>query len=629
MILIRRKPGPPTWTPPVIPAASPPATSPLREPSNGREPSSGRDPSGGPALRRSTLLFGLCAGLASALAQAVGLEVEVEGLAGEQRQNVLALLAIYQERGDSNLTEERIEALHARAPGQIRFALSPFGLYQVEIEDRLTAPERPGGPWVAQYRVDPGPPVRIAGVDYAITGPGADHPDFPRRFPMAVGDVVLHQVYEQAKADILAVAAAGGYLDHQLVRHQILIDLEAYNAQVDFHLETGPRFYLGPVHFEQDQFAESFLAGFVDFEPGTPYDPSYLLALQARLLGTEYFDQVEIVPRKDAAGEERIVPIDVVTTPNRPNRFRVGLGYATDEGARFSLDYRRRYIGRYGHWLRSDLTLAEKRQRAMVDYRIPFRDPTQDYYHIQPQFESVDTSARQGELFTVSAAQSVITPGGWRRNIGVSYRYEDATARGDDGSFNGLVPFVSWSRTRSDDPINTRRGLRVRYLIQGTTENSLSETTWLSARASYKLIHSWGEWPRLIARADLGAIAADSLARVPASERFYAGGDNSLRGWSYEGVGPVNPANGRVIGGRYLAVGSLELDQRIHGNWGVAVFSDFGNVYDPDYDSSWEQSAGLGLRYATPIGPVRLDLAYAMTRDPAGFRLHFSLGPDL
>jgi len=586
-------------------------------------------PGRGPA-RLPTLLLTLLTGIWSALAQAAGLEVQVEGLGGEQEQNVLALLAIYQERRDPNLSEDRIEALHRRAPEQIRFALSPFGLYQVEVEDSLVAPARAGDSWVATYRVSPGPPVRIAGVDYLISGAGADHPGFPPRFPMAVGDVVLHQVYEQTKADIVAVAAAEGYLDHQLVRHQILIDLDAYNAQVDFHLATGPRFFLGAVRFQQDLLADSFLAGFVDFEPGTPYDPTRLLTLQGRLLGTEYFEQVEIVPRKELAGEDRIIPIDVVATPNKANRFRVGLGYATDDGARFSLDYRRRYIGRRGHWLRSDLTLAEQRQSVMVDYRIPFRDPTQDYIQIQTEYQSVDTSAREGDLFTLSAAQSVVTPGGWRRNIGVSYRYEDATARaGDDGSFNGLVPFVSWSRTRSDDPINTRRGLRVRYLIQGTTENSLSETTWLSGRASYKLIHSWGEQHRLISRADLGAILADSINRVPSNERFYAGGDNSLRGWSYEGVGPVDPETGRIIGGRYLAVGSLELEQRIHGNWSAALFSDFGSVYDPDFDSSWEQSAGLGLRYATPIGPVRIDLAYAMTRDPAGFRLHFALGPDL
>jgi translocation and assembly module TamA len=116
---------------------------------------------------------------------------------------------------------------------------------------------------------------------------------------------------------------------------------------------------------------------------------------------------------------------------------------------------------------------------------------------------------------------------------------------------------------------------------------------------------------------------------VPASQRFFAGGDNSLRGWSLDGLGPIDPQTGKVIGGRYLAVGSLEAQTPLRGALSGALFTDFGNAFDPDYDSDFEQSAGLGLRYATPIGPVRIDVAYALTKDDGGFRLHFGLGPDL
>ena len=157
----------------------------------------------------------------------------------------------------------------------------------------------------------------------------------------------------------------------------------------------------------------------------------------------------------------------------------------------------------------------------------------------------------------------------------------------------------------------------------------LSETSYLSGSISYKWIKTLGKGNRFITRGDLGATWAAGIDDVPASRRFYAGGDNSIRGFGLDALGPRDPDTGRVVGGRYLAVGSLEYERTIKGPWGAAVFTDFGNAFDPTYDADLEQSLGVGLRFATPIGPVRLDLAYALTKDPAGFRLHFGLGPDL
>jgi translocation and assembly module TamA len=224
----------------------------------------------------------------------------------------------------------------------------------------------------------------------------------------------------------------------------------------------------------------------------------------------------------------------------------------------------------------------------------------------------------------------VRTKRGWRRIIGIDYRYEDYKVTDDDSdNFNGLVPDISWSKVVADDPLNTRNGYRVKAYFQGTSKDLLSTSNWLSGQLNYKLIKSFTENMRFIGRADLGAIWADSVEDVPASQRFFTGGDNSIRGWGCDVLGPNDSVTNKTVGGRSLAVGSFEPEHRISGNWGGAVFTDFGNAFDPDYEEEWEQSVGMGVRYATPIGPVRIDLAYALTKDPAGFRLHLSLGPDL
>jgi len=601
----------------------------------------GRQPGSGPSqwlirsgysagLMRPILWLLMLSVLLPGAASALTLEVEVTGLEGQQQTNVLALLALYQERNDKEMTVPRLRALYGRASEEIREALAPFGLYRVEIDSSLTEPASDAAPWVARFDVNPGEPVKIGRIDYQITGPGADNPRFPKRFPMKVGDPLIHADYERAKSSILNVASDEGYINANLARHLVLIDPVAYEAIVEFHLETGEQFYLGQVEFKQDLLADSFLQKYVNFKPGEIYNPSELLGLQGRLISTEFFDSVEIQPLEDNAGPDRQVPIEVIATRNKANVYRVGVGYATDVGPRFNLDYRRRYIGRRGQNLKAEIEISQVEQSALAEYRIPIRNPVQDFILIRPEFNAFDTDSREGDEFKLSVAQSIQTKNGWRRVVGVDYRYEDfSVATVDDGTFSGLVPNISWSKLDADDPINTRNGYRINYFLQGTSEDLLSTSNWLSGQLNYKLIKSLSDKMRFIGRTQLGAIWASNVDDVPASQRFFTGGDTSIRGWAFDVLGPKDPTNGETIGGRYLAVGSLELEHQILGNWGGVVFTDFGNAFDPEFEEQWEQSVGFGLRYSTPIGPVRVDLAYALTKDPAGFRLHFSLGPDL
>jgi translocation and assembly module TamA len=571
-------------------------------------------------------------------ALALKLQVTVEGLEGEQEKNVLALLAIYQERDEAEMVPARVEALHRLAPEQIRDALAPFGLYRVTVEDSLVVPATPDGTWVATYKVDPGPAVRIGEVHYEVTGPGADNPAFPKEFPLKVGDVLLHADYEKAKSDLRFAAASEGYLDYQLLRHRVLIDTVAYTAIVEMHLDTGPQYYLGDVRFRQDLLDDDFLRRYVGFEPGDVYDPDVLLDLQGRLLGTEYFESVEVVPLKDTDGGATTVPIEVIGERNKANKYRVGVGYTTDFGPRFSLDWRRRYWNRWGHKSRTQLSLSPGLSTWDLDYRIPIRNPMRDYLSIRPQVTYYDSSTRKGWFAVMQLAHSVVTPRKWRRTVGIDYRYEDYTINDvETDAVNELVPYITWAKTVTDDPVYTKKGYRLKYYLLGAVGGVISSESYLSGGVGFKWIRSFFKDFRFISRLDLGATWANSVDDLPASRRFYAGGDNSIRGWGYDALGPNDPVTDETVGGRFLSVGSLELERRIKGPWSAAIFTDFGNAFDPDYQQQYEQSVGLGLRWLSPIGQVRVDVAFALTKDdwweersglpPA--RLHLVIGPDL
>jgi translocation and assembly module TamA len=182
-------------------------------------------------------------------------------------------------------------------------------------------------------------------------------------------------------------------------------------------------------------------------------------------------------------------------------------------------------------------------------------------------------------------------------------------------------------KVKADDRLNTRRGYRIYSEIRGANENLLSDTNYGQLRLGLKWIRGISDNTRLLLRGDFGTTNVAYLDKLPASQRFFAGGDNSVRGYAYEELGPTNEL-GEVIGGKNLIVGSVELEQRIAGNWSGAIFYDVGNAINSFGDELFA-GAGFGVRWQSPVGPIRFDFAWALDKEQDQFRLHVVIGPDL
>jgi translocation and assembly module TamA len=189
------------------------------------------------------------------------------------------------------------------------------------------------------------------------------------------------------------------------------------------------------------------------------------------------------------------------------------------------------------------------------------------------------------------------------------------------------MPGVNVQRVWGRERLIAARGARLQLDLKGAQEGLLSDTSFVQGQVDAKLIVPLLEGLRLIGRGTVGAIQTDEFRRLPPSIRYFAGGDQSVRGYDYNKLGPRD-ASGEVVGGRYLLVGSLELERHIRGNWRAALFFDTGNALD-GWNESLKQGAGVGLRWETPIGLVRMDLATALSEDGSPWRLHLTLGPDL
>jgi translocation and assembly module TamA len=551
--------------------------------------------------------------------------VEVEGLEGEARTNALAYLSIYQERESADLAEPRLQELHRRAPQEIGRALEPFGHYQAQVQASLGAGE---GGWAARYVVQPGPPVALAEVEVQVLGPGAGDPDLAARargFPLRPGDPLVHARYEQGKKALLETALERGYLDARFVEQTVQVELEPYRASLRLHLDSGPRYRFGAVRFETTGLDEELLRRYLPFQPGQPYRASALLELQRALTDSDYFELVEVFPEREAAAEGA-VPIRVRATARKSSRYRVGLGYGTDTGARAGLDWERRRVNRRGHRAEARLRAAQRESRVDARYLIPLEKPGSELLAFSAELSQEETASSDTQTVRVGVARTR-QRGVWKRTVALDYEDADFEVGSEKGHARLLMPGAEWTRLSQDDPFYPSRGHRLTLRLRGAADGVLSDTGFLRAHLQGKWVLPAVQSDRLILRGELGALSAGDFDRLPPAQRFFAGGDNSVRGYDLDELGPKDDT-GQVVGGHFLTVASVEYERQLGGKWSGAVFYDAGNAWNGAGDGL-RQATGVGLRWRSPIGPVRVDLGMAVDEPGNPVRLHLVVGPDL
>lgn len=579
-----------------------------------------------PAVRVTALAAMLLLSAPAGAQETVAVDVVVEGVSADVRANVLASLSIYQERKRDDLTAARIRRLHDRAVDEIRAALQPFGYYRPQVKASLN---REQSRWSARYYIDPGAPVTVANVDVRVVGEGAEDPQFRKLvedFPLKRGEPLNHQSYEQAKRAFQGTALERGYFDHRLQRHEVTVDLETtYTADVYLHIDTGRRYRFGMVTLEQDVLSPAFLARYVRLEPGQPYSTAALLELQAALSGSDYFSSVEVIADPESA-QDYTIPVRVRLTPRKPNKYTFGLGYGTDTGARGQLGWERRYLNAKGHHVRTELRASRIERSLNTGYFIPIRDPRTDQIAFTAGYTETDVNATDTEVRRVAASRTT-QRGRLQETLSLTRQNEKFVIGSQTGSSELLLPGVTWSHFLGQDRIYTRAGARTTLDLRVADDRVASDTTLAQARLQSKLILPVLDFGRLIMRAEAGTTHIDTFERLPPSLRFFAGGDVSVRGYRYNTLGPQQ-ADGTVIGGKHLLVGSVEYEQRLSGNWAAAVFFDAGNALN-EFSDPLKKGAGLGLRYRTPVGQIRVDVASPLSNPDESLRLHISIGPDL
>ena len=553
--------------------------------------------------------------------------VIVEGVDGPLRDNVLAYLELNRFAGKPPPEESRLRWLHNNAERNIREALEPFGYYEPTIETSLN---RTAGGWEARYRIQPGRALRIAMVDVRVLGEGAQDPVFQKllaNLPFAKGQILEQPKYEQLKQTLETLATERGYFDARFTEHAIRVNLQAYEAAIHLHYDTGKRYRFGDINFKQDILSPKLLNRYPRFKPGDPYDANDLLKLQSDLSGSPYFSQVQVNAQPDAATDT--APVDVELEPNKKRKYSAGLGYGTDTGARGSMRVEQRWINRQGHHYEAELRLSQIKSLIGGKYIIPGTDPTTDEYALTAGYIQQNYNQQDYELITLGGSWQG-QDGKWLKNFNLNFQYEDYQVGNEPRATSLLlIPGLNWTWVDADNRMYATRGLLFGFQLRGASTALLSDISFAQGMLNLKGVYALNDDSRFLARGSLGAtVIAQDFEQLPTSLRFFAGGDASVRGYAYNSIGPTDD-EGTVIGGKNLLVGSLEYEHRVWDGWSLAAFVDSGDAFD-GATPEMKTGVGVGLRWRSPVGPVRLDFASGLDRPPGdAFRFSFSIGPDL
>lgn len=552
--------------------------------------------------------------------------VDVSGVDETISKSIIEGLSIQRQRNSERLSARLVKRLHQSAPAEIRQTLTVYGYYNPDIQADLQQTEE--NQWQARYQIDVGEPVRITDLNIAISGAAEQDVAFQNLladFPLKTGQRLRHARYESAKKTVLRLAAERGFFDGKFTCNKVEVNTDNNSATVCLEYESGIRYRFGEVLYPDTVVAEDLLRRLTPFKHGDGYRADKVLELRNNLNNSGYFDEINArtLPEQRADGQ---VPVEITVKADKKHRYSAGLGYGTDTGVRTGLGWQNRYVNDRGHRLSADMRLSEVINRIGADYQMPFWSDNIQQVGVNADFLQEDTDTSDSRSYTLGTYYQR-ERWGWEETGSVKLLQEDFDIADDSESALLLIPGVTLARTWADDSIYTRQGGRFSASLSGASESLLSDISFAQVVLRGKYIQGLTDNSRLITRAKIGATSVSDFEQLPSSLRFFAGGDNSIRGFDYESLGPENDKD-EVVGGRYLAVASIEYENMFLGDWGGAVFTDFGNAFN-QWSDTIEYSVGFGVRWRSPVGLIRVDIAQGISDEDKPFGLHIVIGPDL
>jgi translocation and assembly module TamA len=562
----------------------------------------------------------LVAALLSPLQALAKIEISIPEVSQAIETNVRAFLSLtrYAERDD--VTDEVMKRLQRRIITETRAALEPLGYYEPEVAYEV---RKDGDSWKVTIRIEPGRPVRLSEVNVRVTGPGAG--DRAIRELLDAQEIkpglrLNHGTYERVKSSLLRVAKNEGYLDAHLTRHDLVIDQVERRANVDLEVATGERYRFGDITIAQDVIDDDAMRRLLRMKPGDPYTLDTLLRTQYVLDDTQYFSVVDI----ESGNPDRqslTVPITVSAEPGRKHRYAASVGYGTDTKVRGKFTWDNRRVNEAGHKFKLELLGSSIVTDLTGRYVVPVMDIALEKLEFTGRLRDEELGDTRSQRAEVGAGLTEVL-GRWQRVLQVRFSDEKTTEADGTTSRNFyLVPSISYSTLPSYIVGGRKRPYFFSAELRGSPQTLGSDASFLQLRLKGERQFELGELWHLSLRSEIGISRIAETSDLPASQRFFAGGENSVRGFGLNELSPRDEL-GRSVGGRNLFTGTIEITRDLPRNFGVAAFYDTGNAFDEVSDPNLQYSAGVGVRYNIAVASFGLDVAQALSQSGRSPRFH-------
>jgi translocation and assembly module TamA len=525
-----------------------------------------------------------------------------------------------------NESKEDIKQFIRSVKQRFRGAARAVGYYDAQFTPNTREID---GCWNITIDVKSNRPVKVSRARFIIKGEGLSQQVFralSNSPPYQRGDVLNHKKYSDYKNNLKETAQAFGYFDAAFEEHKISVNPIKYTATIDLVLETGQRFRYGKINIEQTVLNKEVMKNFLQIKEGDFYSSDDLIAQQQLLQSSGFYADIKI----DALHQQALnqhVPININLTAKKRNEWKFKVGYGTDTGPRISGELNRRWTSAKGHRLNLSATAAPKVSTLALRLSEPKANPhegTLSYLFEWEQDTDGDTIGRDYKLGAEFARK---TSDNWKQKANATYLLA-TTQIGNAISTKSHLTLLGASveKTEADNYLFPLNGWHIKVGVQGAIEKLLSDQSILQLKINTKLISEFGEG-RFLSRLDFGSTVVGDLDGLPKSLRFFAGGGQSVRGYSFNSLGETNSAN-EVLGGKHLLVGSIEYEYPIQDKWSVATFLDAGNAYNDLKSPDLKWGAGIGVRWHSPVGAIRVDIGFPQNKfsDP---HLHLSIGADL
>lgn len=533
-------------------------------------------------------------------------------------------LRIIQWRDNPRMNSAEWQRLYIATPQHIRDLLATEGYFSPEITATTKQENQIS---IAKFVINLGPPTKISQYDIQFTNAITQQNETENPNVSALREEWLlkentrfrQSDWERAKRNLLASLIVERYPEATIKKSKAEINPDTHSVTLFVEVDSGPAFRFGETTVEGLQrYPASIVENLSPIKSGDYYSQSNLLSFQSRLLQSGYFSHVEVTADTRVESSAN-APVLVKVQENQSITIGTGVGYSTNTGARTQLSLDDRNLFNRGWRLSSSLMLEQKAQSLNGLIRLPVND--------QGYRDSVNAAMEKTSIEgqdTTSIKTGVNRSWGPRQReqtIGANYLIEKLSVDNEETSRRSVATLSYGITLRQvDNELSPTKGYLLNTQFSAAPVDALSEGKFLQSYLKAQGYYPIADKTQLIMRGELGVVSGQS--NVPAAFLFRTGGDQSVRGYAFQSLGVTQGDS--IIGGRYLATGSVEVIQWLTNQWGVAVFSDFGNAANSIDELKPVYGYGLGARWKSPIGPLGADIAYG--EDVDEYLLHFSLG---